>query len=296
MTNDNSAAFRTTPQETEQTSSVPPSRPRLECCSLHRYENGRLTLVRDNIGVEEEMEIRVPGRETIVLSRTPGQDSQLVMGSLFTRGLIRKPEDIAALTFSEYASRTRVQAAIKPQEPCRLSLVSAAPPSGSDESEEAVVRGAERIFGLREAFEARQRIYRVTGAMHGAALFTRQGEMLAFAEDIGRHNAFDKVIGDALLRGMLHRAEIALLSSRLALELTMKAAMAGITILAGLSVATCSSVELAAARGITLIGRLRRREMNIYTHPWRLTALESEAPNQASESTNEHRTVHLRGI
>jgi FdhD protein len=281
--------------ETDRAASSPPPKPRTEYRALHRYEDGRLSVVQDNVGVEEEIEICVPGHETILLSRTPGQDTQLVVGSLFTRGLIRKPEDIDALAFSEYGSRTRAQAAIIPQEPCRLSLVSVAAP-GPEADEQEMERGAERIFRLREAFEARQRIYRVTGAMHGAALFDRQGDMLAFAEDIGRHNAFDKVIGDALLRGALHRAEIALLSSRLALELTMKAAVAGITVLAGLSVATCSSVELAAARGITLIGRLRSHGMNIYTHPWRLASLANQSSNQASEPTHEHRTVHLRGI
>lgn len=291
MRNEQSTVHR--PLESEPAAAPPCPQPRKESCSLYRYKDGLLTLVRDAIGVEAEIEIRVPGQETVFLSRTPGQDTQLVLGSLFTRGLIQQPEDVAALTFSEYAPRTVVHAALAPQVACHLTLVGSPPPVRGDEAEELVVRGAERIFELRDAFEARQRIYRVTGAMHGAALFNLQGEMLAFAEDIGRHNAFDKVIGEALLRGVLHRAEIALLSSRLALELTMKAAMAGIKILAGISVATHSSVELAEARGITLIGRLRRQEMNIYTHPGRLAALAGDSFNQASEPTHEHRTVHL---
>lgn len=271
-------------------------RPKQESCALLRYENGALTTLQDTVGVEEEIEIRVPGRETILLSRTPGQDTALVLGSLFTRGLIRRLEDIDVLSFSEYEKRTIVQAVLKPQEPCRLSLVSPATPPSKKDAEKQLLRGVEQIFALRSVFEAQQRVYRVTGAMHGAALFNLQGSLLAFAEDIGRHNAFDKVIGEALLNGMLGRADIAVLSSRLALELTMKAAMAGITILAGISVATHSSVELAAARGITLIGRLKQRGMNIYTHPWRLAALAADSFKPALEATDEHRTLHLRGI
>ncbi|MEF2144057.1 MAG: formate dehydrogenase accessory sulfurtransferase FdhD [Desulfovibrionaceae bacterium] len=273
------------------------TQPRVERCSLLRYADGNLSSVRDSLVNEGELEILAAGQESIRLYRTPGQDIQLVLGTLLTRGIIRRPEDVADISFSEYELRTQAQVGLRPQTPRRLSPVDLPQNPADPESEpEGLRRGAERLFDFRDAFEQRQRLYRATGAMHGAALFTRQGKLLTFAEDIGRHNAFDKAIGEAFADGTLARAEVAVLSSRLALELIMKAAMAGITILAGLSVATNTAVELADARGITLVGRLRSSSMNIYTHPWRLHGLSTQPSSPGPEAADEHRTLHLRGI
>jgi FdhD protein len=119
-------------------------------------------------------------------------------------------------------------------------------------------------------FVQTQRVFRETGGTHGAALYDRLGLRLAFAEDIGRHNALDKAVGAAMRTGDLSRARVALVSSRLSFEMVQKAAAAGIEILAGISAATSLGVQLAARQGMTLVGFLRGDRLNVYTHAERL--------------------------
>lgn len=267
---------------------------------LLRYEAGRLGFAPDVLGMEHGLEIRVPGRKPVYLSRTPGQDRQLVLGALFTRGWIQSAHDIAEITVCEYTSHTLVQVALKsglrPVQRRSTALADqgkAEDRPAMDAANTLLTRGAERLLELRARFEQRQKVHHATGAMHGAALFHGSGTLLAFAEDIGRHNALDKAIGMALDQELLGRVDLAVLSSRLALELTRKAMAAGIGILAGFSVATAPSVELAHGKGMTLIGRLKPKGMNIYTHPWRLARLALHTAPTPEAATHEHRTPHV---
>ncbi len=126
------------------------------------------------------------------------------------------------------------------------------------------------ILGLKDLFEARQTIFPLTGSTHSASVFDVNSNLLAFAEDIGRHNAFDKVIGKLVLEGATQHAFLAIVSSRLSFEMLQKAAVLGLEILAGLSAPTSMAVSMAERLNITLIGFLREDSMSIYSHPERI--------------------------
>ncbi len=227
--------------------------------TLHRYDCGMLQRVPDMVAVEEPLRVHAPGLPAFDMARTPGDDENLVAGHLLCMGAIRDREDILDITLSE-------------RQDC--AIVSFAPPGTrpvrpSPRPEHGPV-DVHRFFDLKHAFERRQKLFRNTGASHAAALFSLRGELVAFGEDVGRHNAFDKAVGNAMHSGQLHKASIAMLSSRLALELVNKAESVGIPILCGFSVATSSAVQRAASLGITLVGRIRQDTMNIYTCAWPL--------------------------
>jgi FdhD protein len=122
------------------------------------------------------------------------------------------------------------------------------------------------ILTLKQSFETRQTIFPLTGSTHSVCLFGLHGNLLAFGEDIGRHNAFDKAIGALVNEGKTREAFLAIVSSRLSFEMVQKASVLGLEILAGLSAPTSMAVEMAGRLNITLIGFLRENSMSIYTH------------------------------
>lgn len=234
----------------------------LQPTTLHRYEEGVLQQVPDMVAVEEPLEIHAPHIGPLILERTPGDDESLITGHLFCRGTIQSRKDILDIALTSQGNRATVQFT---------------PPGTHQEKERcSPARGAVDMhcfFGLKQAFEQRQQLFHNTGASHAAALFSLQGELVAFGEDVSRHNAFDKAVGHALLQDTLHKASIAMLSSRLALELVNKAHCVGIPILCGFSVATSSAIKQAAKKEITLVGRIRQNTMNIYTCSWPLAEI-----------------------
>lgn len=231
-----------------------------ECTvTLRRLRRGDLVPCEDTIAVEEDIAIRIPGRPDDVLSRTPGDDLNLVTGHLFCGGVIDAPGEVVGIGLSGHgparaevtlrALRT-VRRLVPERRPLRL------PP--------------ERLFWMKETFERRQNLFKNTGSTHAAALFSPEGRLLAFGEDVGRHNAFEKAIGRALREGTLNRTSIAMLSSRIAVGLAARAARADIPVLCGFSAATSSGVEYARERGLTLVGRLKGGAMDVYANAWRL--------------------------
>lgn len=227
--------------------------------TLHRYDCGMLQQVPDMVAVEETLHIHASGLPPMHLERTPGDDENLVAGHLLCTGAIQGREDILSITVSAESDRAKVFFTPPGN---RTRCMPPRPERGAVDMH--------RFFEFKRAFERRQQLFRNTGASHAAALFSLNGEMVAFGEDVSRHNAFDKAVGRAMLGGQLHRASIAMLSSRLALELVNKADTVGIPILCGFSVATSSAVHQAAERDITLVGRIRQDTMNIYTCSWPL--------------------------
>ena len=227
--------------------------------TLQRYVDGNMRFGEDLIAVEEDIRIRVRDHSEMTLARTPGDDLNLIAGHLFSRSMIREPEDIVDISFH---SRKVSFADVELKTPKVIRRIYPFP--------RPMRFAPEQIFEFKQLFENRQKLFQNTGATHAAALISAKGELLSYGEDVGRHNAFDKAVGRALLEGSLENAAIAMLSSRLALELTIKAAMANIPILCGFSAATSSGIEFAEDNNITLIGRIRNRSLVVYSHGWRL--------------------------
>ncbi|MDD3312209.1 formate dehydrogenase accessory sulfurtransferase FdhD [Pseudodesulfovibrio sp.] len=243
---------------------------RLHPTTLQRYENGRLVFRDDAIAEESTLRLLINGQQEALLSRTPGDDLNLVAGYLFCTSRIREAGDLASVGFS-YRGVARAEVGLDAPADIRRIFPSPRP----------VRIGAHRLFEFKAAFERRQNLYRDTGSTHAAALFTADGQLIAFGEDVGRHNAFDKAIGRALLEGTLGQAAIAMLSSRLALELAVKAATANIPVLCGFSAATSSGVRYAEENNLTLVGRLRKESFNIYANGWRILTGESDKTERA---------------
>jgi FdhD protein len=246
---------------------------------------GRLhrRIVRDGesdlVAVEEPLEIRVDGRALAVTMRTPGHDEELAVGFLFGEGLLERPprvgltDDLAANTIEVSGPLTREPGArnFYTSSSCGVCgkgaleqvAVHCAPlPDGPQLAREELAALPDRL--IQPGFSR-------TGGLHATGLFDARGELLCVREDVGRHNAMDKVIGRALLDGELPLARRVLcVSGRLSFELAQKAAVAGAPILVGVGAPTSLAVELAADRGLTLCGFARRGRLNVYTCPQRV--------------------------
>jgi FdhD protein len=233
----------------------------------------------DEVAVEEPLEIRVGGRPLAVTMRTPGHDEELALGFLYGEGLIDGPrragptEDFAANTVEVEGPLLRDPGRRRfyTTSSCgvcgkgaleELSVDSPAPPAGPTVPRSLVAR-------LPDLLE--QPTFERTGGLHATGLFDPNGRLLIAREDVGRHNAMDKVIGQALLEGNVPLGErILCVSGRLSFELVQKAAVAGAPILVAVGAPSSLAVSLAEDRGLTLAGFARRGQVNIYTHPGRI--------------------------
>jgi FdhD protein len=233
----------------------------------------------DVVAVEEPLEIRVDGSPLAVTMRTPGHDEELALGFLYGEGLIDGPRT-ADLT-EDFAANTIEVAGPLLADPGerRFYTSSSCGVCGKGALEQVAVHSPpvsagpsvrrELLAGLPERL--RQPTFEKTGGLHATGLFNATGELLLSREDVGRHNAMDKVIGRALLAGLVPLAErILCVSGRLSFELVQKAAVAGAPILVGVGAPSSLAVSLAGDRGITLCGFARGRTVNIYTHPARV--------------------------
>ena len=226
--------------------------------SLEHYSNGSLSDRKTMVVVEEPLSIVLPGREEIILMRTPGDDANLIAGHLFSLGLINSSSDILHTTFDDRRPHS-AEVGLKARRRSVRGPLS-----------DRLRLDPECIFRLRDRFEQRQQLYHTTRATHAAALFTGDGRLLSYGEDVSRHCAFDKAVGYALKQRLLSGAAIAMLTSRLASDLAAKAAMARIPVLCGFSAATSAGVEQAEKHGITLIGRIARDGFTVYANGCRL--------------------------
>jgi len=234
----------------------------------------------DVVAVEEPLEIRLGGVPVAVTMRTPGHDEELALGFCISEGLrplaARVPDDLAANTVDVDAPGAdvgRLQRSFYTSSSCGVcgkgALEAVAVEAARVESdlrlEAALV--AELPDRLREA----QAAFDVTGGLHATGLFSADGELLCVREDVGRHNALDKVIGRAFLDGLLPLSRSVLcVSGRLSFELVQKAAVAGCPVLVAVGAPSSLAVELGADRGITLCGFVRGGSLNIYTEAWRI--------------------------
>jgi FdhD protein len=248
---------------------------------------GRMTALvrhdgeRDDVAVEEPLEIRVDGAALTVTMRTPGHDEELALGFLFGEGLIDAPHpaglsgDLAANVVEVGGPLLRDPGARRfyTTSSCGVcgkgSLAEVAVHAPALPAGPAVARGL--LAGLPARL--RQPGFALTGGMHATGLFDVAGEPLIVREDVGRHNAMDKVVGRALLDGLLPLHErILCVSGRLSFELVQKAAVAGAPVLVGVGAPTSLAVALAADRGMTLAGFARGDRVNVYSGEQRVTA------------------------
>ena len=265
-----------------------------------RWSGATSSVAADELTAEEPLELRVAGASTLaVIMRTPGHDDELAAGFLYGEGLLRGPHELAGFTpgsdpdglpsdnvLDVYAApgvdlQRRVQdegytrqfAVNSSCGVCGKNSVAAAcaslPPLP-----DGVLRVEPGVLAaLPDRLRVGQQVFAHTGGLHAAGLFDTSGTLLALREDVGRHNAVDKLVGRALLDGALPLCErILLVSGRLSFEIVLKALAAGIPLVAAVSAPSSLAVDLAQASNITLIGFLRGSSFNVYTHPWRVSA------------------------
>jgi FdhD protein len=234
---------------------------------------------RDEVAVEEPLELRVNGEAVAVTMRTPGQDEELALGFCLSEGLAPRsaaaPADLAANTVDVEANGVVPKRNFYTASSCGIcgkgALEAVAVEAPRVDSGLRV--DAEVVAALPERLRAAQAAFAVTGGLHATGLFTAGGELLCVREDVGRHNAMDKVLGWAFRSGRLPLAQDVLcVSGRLSFELVQKAAVAGCPLLVAVGAPSTLAVELAADRGITLCGFVRGGRINVYTEPWRVTA------------------------
>jgi|SRR6185312_1602125 FdhD protein len=244
----------------------------------------------DRLAVEEPMELRVDGRALAVTMRTPGHDVELVHGFLLTEGVIGSASDIVtarycnsvdgngrntynvldvALASGVAAPDSGVNRNFYTTSSCgvcgKASLDAVRLRSRFAVNDDSAQIAPQTLFALPDALRAGQRLFESTGGLHAAGLFTTEGRPLVVREDVGRHNAVDKVLGWALLNDHIPaRGCILMVSGRASFELAQKAVMAGVPILAAVSAPSSLAVELADEAGLTLVGFLRGTTMNVY--------------------------------
>jgi FdhD protein len=234
----------------------------------------------DRVAVEEPLEIRVNGEPVAVTMRTPGHDEELAVGFCLSEGIrpraARLPPDLAVNTVEVEApgfDAERLRRSFYTTSSCGVcgkgALEAVAVEAPRIESELRVSAGL--LSRLPDALRAAQPTFAATGGLHATGLFATDAELLCVREDVGRHNAMDKVIGWAFGKGLLPlTGHILCVSGRLSFELVQKAVIAGCPVLAAVGAPSSLAVELARDRGITLCGFVRDGRVNVYAEPWRV--------------------------
>lgn len=258
--------------------------------SVVRIDGTRRVSRPDTLVVEEPLEIRVDGRPLSVTMRTPGDDFDLVVGFLTTEGVLAGGGDLAAMRYCAGATAEGentynvIDATLSAGVPapaatlernfyttsscgvCGKASIDAVRtvtrwPLGGDPMRVS----PDVLAGLPDTLRAAQQVFDKTGGLHAAGLFSATGELRCIREDVGRHNAVDKVVGWAARAGALPlRGHVLLVSGRASFELVQKALMAGIPALAAVSAPSTLAVDLAEQAGLTLVGFLRGATMNVY--------------------------------
>jgi FdhD protein len=255
----------------------------------------------DVLAVEEPLEIRVRAEPNsaatsfVTTMRTPGADEQLAIGLLFAEGVLQdrsdlisltRPTDpridpdlrtnvlIATLTGSAFERASHLQRGTVMGSACGVcgkTSIENVIPADRAPLESSLRVSADFLYGLPQRLRERQSIFSKTGGLHAAALFETDGSIREIAEDIGRHNATDKLVGASLLRSELPLSDtILLVSGRTGFEIVQKAYAAGVPIVASVSAPSSLAVELAQTAGLTLVGFLRERRFNLYANPQRV--------------------------
>ena len=262
---------------------------------LRRVTGAIQTIDRDVVAVEEPMEVRINGASFAVIMRTPGADRDLAAGFLLAEDVIRGSHEVATIEYCQEADEegrdntlnvTVIGEAIERLrdrlgERRQVMMTASCGLCGrrtieSLRSRAAAVVGrwtvsADVIRGLPQTLRRAQDVFETTGGLHAAGLFALDGRLTMLAEDVGRHNAVDKVVGRRLLEDALPLDQSMLMvSGRTSFELVQKALLAGVPLIAAVSAPSSLAIELAEQAGITLCGFLRGETFNVYANPQRL--------------------------
>lgn len=258
-----------------------------------RFQEGKHFASKDDLAEEEPLEIRVQGVSIAVLMRTPGDDEDLAAGFLCTEGILSShrmvkriqhcdvatsPEnadniiqvrlaedvtlDLEAFRRNAYASSSCGICGKASLEKVRLQVAPCA---------SALRMSPAQLFALPRQLAAQQHAFARSGGLHAAALFDEQGQLSLLREDVGRHNAVDKVVGAELRRFGQVKSPVLLVSGRISFEVVQKAALAGVALVAGISAPTSLAIDLAAELKMTLVGFLRDETMNVYATSKRIS-------------------------
>ena len=258
------------------------------------FEDGRARVRPDTLATEEPMEIRLVSGDTrrtvAVTMRTPGADFELAAGFLYGEGIVSSPDDILKISYCVDADLDAEQQYnivnvelrggrdydLRPLER-HFYTTSACGVCGKASLEQLELRGcpvissgpqvaAETIYALPEKLREAQGLFEATGGLHAAALFDAEGELVALKEDVGRHNATDKLVGWALLEGRLPLSDyIVMVSGRSSFEILQKCLTAGVPVVCAISAPSSLAVEVARQFGMTLVGFLRGNRFNVYS-------------------------------
>ena len=255
-----------------------------------KSDKGQVSSVQDHIVVEEALQINLNGKPFTVTMRTPGSDRYLIRGLLFTEGIYTADEELK-MKVSEYTAdgypaivdvwipaehiggayyQSRSMLSVSSCGICGKRELSDLRQGGESLKSQHNVN-EEALRQMFEKMKSAQVTFQCTGGSHAAAVFTDSGDMLALEEDIGRHNAVDKVIGHLLKEGEMERGKIILVSGRVSYEIVSKTYKAGLPILAAVSSPSSLSIESAKAMGITLLAFCRGKVITCYSHSERFT-------------------------
>jgi FdhD protein len=274
---------------------MPQPHARVKTTPIVEWNAGHDRAGEDAVTVEEPLEIRVSGTAVSVTMRTPGDDFELAAGFLFTERIVARLDDIADIEYGQGPNGQRsenvVNVRLRPGKHvdfarlqrnfyaasscgvCGKASICAVRVGGIERPRADLRVGPALLARLPGELREAQAVFDRTGGLHAAALFDIDGALLDVREDVGRHNTVDKIIGNALLEGMLPlSAQVLLVSGRGAFEIVQKALVAGVPIVASVSAPSSLAVDLARERGLTLIGFLRGERFVVYSGAERLSA------------------------
>jgi len=240
-----------------------------------KYKDKDCRHLTDIVVSEEPLDIIINGEKKYFCMRMPGMDYELALGLLYNEGVINSLSDIEK--FDIYADKVSFE--IRGNIISREKKIYAS--SGSISSDELIGPhkqssgkfSIDELFKLQKNFFEAQKIFDKTGGTHAAAFYSSKAELIAFAEDVGRHNALDKCMGMAIKTGVLENITLAMLSSRISFEMIKKSFRTGAVIVAGVSAPTSAAIQAAKNLNMTLIGFLREGRFNVYSHPERISGI-----------------------
>jgi FdhD protein len=260
---------------------------------MWRWRQGRIEATPDAVVVEEPLQIRLGGEPFQVLMRLPGWEKELALGFLVTEGIVRDLSEVIMVHFCGTATDPMLppnvvdvqltEAALARRGRRHLEVAYSSCGLCAKEAVSEICQKVPRVtagltvpadtlLALMDRLLASQTVFQATGGTHAVALATPDGGVFIHAEDVGRHNAMDKVIGRAVLTRQDLTGMVALLSGRISFEMALKTARAGIPILAAVSAPTSMALELAGELNLTAVGFVREQRLNIYTAPERVVA------------------------